>query len=125
MGEPDQDFARRRKAAEVWHIDCLVGLQKIREVYKTERIAEDLWKTSHKMRAIYRCDGGDPSVLVNRSLPAQPRLLVISQSSAVDLLAATVHLHLRFDVPWPVDAHEVSECAWKVYFFKVIGDDQR
>jgi Zn-dependent peptidase ImmA (M78 family) len=52
-------------------------------------------------------------------------VLSISQSSAVDLLAATVHLHLRFDVPWPVAAHEVSECARKVSFFKVIVDDQR
>jgi len=52
-------------------------------------------------------------------------VLSICQGSAVDLLAATVHLHLRFDVPWPVAAHEVSDCARKVYFFKVIADDQR
>ena len=55
-----------------------LGLKKIREVYKAERIAIDLWETSHRIRAIYMCDGGDPSVLVNRNLPVQPRLFAMT-----------------------------------------------
>jgi Zn-dependent peptidase ImmA (M78 family) len=55
-----------------------LGLKKIREVYKAEGIAIDLWDTSHKIRAMYMCDGGDPSVLVNRNLPTQPRLFAMT-----------------------------------------------
>jgi Zn-dependent peptidase ImmA (M78 family) len=54
-----------------------LGLQKIRKVYKEEGIALDLWQTSHRIRAVYMCDGGDPSVLVNRSLPKEPRLFAM------------------------------------------------
>jgi Zn-dependent peptidase ImmA (M78 family) len=54
-----------------------LGLKRIREVYKAEGVAIDLWKTSYKIRAMYMCDGGDPSVLVNRSLPTQPRLFAM------------------------------------------------
>lgn len=34
-----------------------LGLKKIREVYKAEGVAIDLWETSHKIRAMYMCDG--------------------------------------------------------------------
>jgi len=55
----------------------MLGLQKIRDLYKKEGIAIDLWQTSHRIRAVYMCDGGDPSVLVNRSLPKEPRLFAM------------------------------------------------
>lgn len=54
-----------------------LGLKKIREVYKAEGVAIDLWKTSYKIRAMYMCDGGDPSVLVNRNLPTEPRIFAM------------------------------------------------
>jgi Zn-dependent peptidase ImmA (M78 family) len=54
-----------------------LGLKKIREVYKAENVAIDLWETSYRIRAMYMCDGGDPSVLVNRNLPSQPRLFAM------------------------------------------------
>lgn len=54
-----------------------LGLKRIREVYKAEGVAIDLWETSHKIRAMYMCDGGDPSVLVNRNLPTEPRLFAM------------------------------------------------
>lgn len=54
-----------------------LGLQKIRDVYKSEGVAIDLWEASHRIRAVYMCDGGDPSVLVNRSLPKEPRLFAM------------------------------------------------
>lgn len=49
----------------------------------------------------------------------------IARSSAADLLGATLHLHVNWDVPWPVAAHEVSECARTVYFFKVVTGERR
>jgi Zn-dependent peptidase ImmA (M78 family) len=54
-----------------------LGLQKIRDVYKSEGIAIDLWEASYRIRAVYMCDGGDPSVLVNRKLPKEPRLFAM------------------------------------------------
>ena len=54
-----------------------LGLKRLREVYKAEGVAIDLWKTSYKIRAMYMCDGGDPSVLVNRNLPIEPRLFAM------------------------------------------------
>lgn len=55
-----------------------LGLQRMRDIYKAEGITIDLWKTSSKIRAVYMCDGGDPSVLVNRSLPEIPRLFAMA-----------------------------------------------
>ena len=55
-----------------------VGLKGIREVYKAEGVAIDLWDTSHRIRAVYMCEGGDASVLVNRKLPVQPRLFAMA-----------------------------------------------
>ncbi len=55
-----------------------LGLQKMREIYKTEGITIDLWVTSARIRAVYMCDGGDPSVLVNRNLPGVPRLFAMA-----------------------------------------------
>lgn len=55
-----------------------LGLQTMRDIYKAEGITIDLWKTSAKIRAVYMCDGGDPSVLVNRNLPDIPRLFAMT-----------------------------------------------
>ena len=55
-----------------------LGLQKMRGIYKAEGVTIDLWKTSAKIRAVYMCDGGDPSVLVNKSLPDIPRLFAMA-----------------------------------------------
>lgn len=54
-----------------------LGLQKVREIYRSEGITIDLWKTSARIRAVYMCEGNDPSVLVNRSLPKEPRLFAM------------------------------------------------
>jgi Zn-dependent peptidase ImmA (M78 family) len=55
-----------------------LGLQKIREIYKTEGIVIDLWDTSARIRAVYMCDDGEPSVLVNRKLPKIPKLFAMT-----------------------------------------------
>lgn len=74
--------AMKRLAGEKRHTydiaDGKLGLQKMREIYKAEGITIDLWKTSAKIRAVYMCDGGDPSVLVNRNLPDIPRLFAMA-----------------------------------------------
>ncbi len=51
-----------------------LGLSKLRAIYKLEGITIDLWEISPRIRAMYMCDDGDPSVLVNKSLPKEPRL---------------------------------------------------
>lgn len=55
-----------------------VGLQVIRQVYRAEGITVDLWKLSPRIRAVYMCDDGDPSVLVNKALPREPRLFCMA-----------------------------------------------
>jgi Zn-dependent peptidase ImmA (M78 family) len=55
-----------------------LGLQKMREIYKSEGITIDLWKTSGHIRAVYMCDGAEPSVLVNKALPDVPRLFAMA-----------------------------------------------
>ena len=55
-----------------------LGLQKMREIYKAEGITIDLRETSWRIRAVYMCEGGDPSVLVNRKLPEVPRLFAMA-----------------------------------------------
>ncbi len=74
--------AMKRLADEKRERYCLatakLGLQKMREIYKAEGITIDLWNESARIRAIYMCDGGDPSVLVNRNLPDVPRLFAMA-----------------------------------------------
>lgn len=50
------------------------GLSKVRAIYRAEGITIDLWEVPPRIRAMYMCDGGDPSVLVNKTLPKEPRL---------------------------------------------------
>lgn len=74
--------AMKRLAAEKRELYSIstdkLGLQKIREIYKDEGIVIDLWETSARIRAVYMCDGGDPSVLVNRNLPKIPKLFAMA-----------------------------------------------
>ena len=54
------------------------GLQKLRQIYKQEGVTIDLWKLKPRIRAVYMCDDGDPSVLVNKNLPTEPRLFAMA-----------------------------------------------
>jgi Zn-dependent peptidase ImmA (M78 family) len=67
--------AQKRKQYGV--VTARLGLQKVRAIYKAESIVIDLWKTPSRIRAVYMCDGDDPSVLVNRTLPKEPRLFAM------------------------------------------------
>jgi Zn-dependent peptidase ImmA (M78 family) len=51
-----------------------LGLTKVREIYRGEGVTIDYMKMSSKIRAIYMCDDGDPSVAVNKQLPNVPKL---------------------------------------------------
>ena len=67
--------AQKRKQHGV--VTARLGLQKVRAIYKAESIVIDLWKTPSRIRAVYMCDGDDPSVLVNRTLPKEPKLFAM------------------------------------------------
>ncbi len=53
------------------------GLRAVRQIYKAEGIAIDMWNLSARIRAVYMCDDGECSVLVSRSLPKEPRLFAL------------------------------------------------
>lgn len=54
-----------------------LGLQSIRGIYKAEGITIDLWDVPARIRGAYMCDDGDPSVLINRNLPKEPRIFAM------------------------------------------------
>ncbi len=64
----------RRKRGEHSVETSTFGLRKVREIYLAEGIIIDSRELSATIRAVYMCDGGDPSVLVNKKLPTEPRL---------------------------------------------------
>ena len=67
----------REKRAQHGTVTAHFGLREIRAIYKQEGITVDLWKLPATIRAVYMCDGDDPSVLVNRGLPTEPRLFAM------------------------------------------------
>jgi Zn-dependent peptidase ImmA (M78 family) len=54
-----------------------LNLTAVKTIYKAEGIVIDPWKLSPRIRAVYMCDGGDPSVLLNNTLPKEPRLFAL------------------------------------------------
>ncbi len=54
-----------------------IGLQFVRAIYKAEGVTIDLWDLPARIRGAYMCDDGDPSVLINRNLPKEPRLFAM------------------------------------------------
>src|SRR5260370_37254308 len=72
-----KELARdKRKQYQV--ITSALGLREIRAIYKAEGITVDLRPLSATIRAVYMCDDDDPSVLVNKTLPEQPRLFAMA-----------------------------------------------
>jgi Zn-dependent peptidase ImmA (M78 family) len=68
-----KELARRKRVEHNVETSSF-GLRKVREIYKADGIVIDSRKLPPAIRAVYMCDGGDPSVLVNKQLPAEPRL---------------------------------------------------
>jgi Zn-dependent peptidase ImmA (M78 family) len=54
-----------------------IGLQFIRGIYKAEGVTIDLWDVPARIRGAYMCDDADPSVLINRNLPKEPRVFAM------------------------------------------------
>jgi Zn-dependent peptidase ImmA (M78 family) len=51
-----------------------LGLKVVRDIYRAEGIRIDSWDLSPRIRAVYMCDDGDPSVAISKNLPAEPKL---------------------------------------------------
>ncbi|MDP2321084.1 MAG: ImmA/IrrE family metallo-endopeptidase [Acidobacteriota bacterium] len=54
-----------------------LNLTAVKKIYRAEGIAIDIWKLSPRIRAVYMCDENDPSVLINETLPKEPRLFAM------------------------------------------------
>lgn len=54
-----------------------LNLTAIKGIYRAEGIIIDPWKLSPRIKAVYMCDGGEPSVLLNETLPREPRLFAL------------------------------------------------
>lgn len=67
-------FLARQKRQQYGVETASLNLSKARAIYKEEGITIDLWELSPRIRAMYMCEGGDQSVLVNKALPKKPRL---------------------------------------------------
>ncbi len=58
-------------------VTSALGLREVRAIYKAEGVTVDLRPLSVTIRAVYMCDDDDPSVLVNKKLPDEPRLFAM------------------------------------------------
>ena len=79
MGIPYESLkalARQKRQEYKISTDTL-GLQKLRQIYKQEGVIIDLWELPPRIRAVYMCEDADPSVLVNKTLPKEPRLFAM------------------------------------------------
>jgi Zn-dependent peptidase ImmA (M78 family) len=54
-----------------------LNLTAVKGIYRGQGIAIDTWKLSPRIRAVYMCDDNDPSVLLNETLPKEPRLFAL------------------------------------------------
>lgn len=69
-------IAQDKRATHDIRTDTL-NLLTIKKVYREEVIKIDLWTTSRRIRAAYFADDDGCSVLVNRTLPREPRLFAM------------------------------------------------
>src|SRR5689334_25053142 len=67
----------RAKRDQYQVVTSALGLREARAIYKAEGITVDLRPLSATIRAVYMCDDDDPSVLVNKKLPDEPRLFAM------------------------------------------------
>jgi Zn-dependent peptidase ImmA (M78 family) len=54
-----------------------LNLTEVRRIYRAEGVTIDVWKLSPRIRGVYMCDDNDPSVLINDTLPKEPRLFAL------------------------------------------------
>ena len=53
------------------------------------------------------------------------QVVTVAGDSTKDLLSATLHLHTKWAVPWPVAAFEVADYAKTVHFFRLQSKEDR
>lgn len=58
-------------------ITTAFGLREVRGIYRKEGIRIDRWKLPYKIKALYMCDDDDLSVVVQKSLPIEPKLFAL------------------------------------------------
>ena len=64
----------RQKRISYEVVTADLGLTQVREIYRAEGITLDYRETAPRIRAVYMCDDDDPSVLINKGLPPEPKL---------------------------------------------------
>jgi Zn-dependent peptidase ImmA (M78 family) len=67
----------RQKRDEYGVTTVSFGLREVRAIYRKEGIRIDHWPLSRKIKAVYMCDDGEPSVAIQRSLPDEPKLFAL------------------------------------------------
>jgi hypothetical protein len=86
------------------------------------RVQKPLGKSEYwKMEVI--CDSFARRLLLPRD--AVSKTLEIVGGSASDRLRATLELQRQWDIPWPVAAFEVAECAPCFQFFRISSSNRR
>jgi Zn-dependent peptidase ImmA (M78 family) len=68
----------REKREQHGLVTAKLNLAAIRKVYRAEGVQIDLRELSPRIRALYMCADDDPSVLVNSTLPKEPRLFAMA-----------------------------------------------
>lgn len=53
------------------------GFEQVRKIYKAEGIRIDQWSFRKRIKAVYMCEGGSPSVAIQESLPKAPKLFAL------------------------------------------------
>ena len=70
--------ALARKKRALHKVDTYAfGLREARMIYKAEGIQIDHWPLPPKIKALYMCGDGQPSVALKKSLPDQPKLFAL------------------------------------------------
>jgi len=69
-------LAREKRA--LYGVDTAAfGLREVRSIYKNEGVHIDHWPLPSKIKAVYMCGDGDPSVAIQRKLPDEPKLFAL------------------------------------------------
>jgi Zn-dependent peptidase ImmA (M78 family) len=67
-----------RQKREFYQVSTVkFGLAQVRKIYKAEGIRIDQRPLTRRIKAIYMCDGGDPSVAIQETLPKAPKLFAL------------------------------------------------
>jgi len=67
----------RQKRGEYGVQTSTLNLTLVKNIYRAEGVAIDPWKLSARIRAVYMSEDNDPSVMLNRDLPKQPKLFAL------------------------------------------------